>query len=227
MAGLDSSEFKASTVLDDPLSLFPGEQREPPARRPVEPIAFVTVIGAPFATAPTEPIHAKQKRDWRLPSRRIVVLIAVTLGSAVLAASAVRSFLTAREMDARIPKVARTETPTLLVSRPLAPRALGPPVMPSPNSRQIAARARSSTPATPYRPTTPYRGHLSIDSVPRGATVFINQQRVGITPMDLPRQPAGSYAVWVQREGYRRWTAGVLVPSNRVTRVTAKLETMR
>ena len=216
MPGLDSSEFKPSTVLDDPLSLFPGEQREPPAHRPIDPIVFVTVVGKPFANPPTERIQAKQKRDWRLPSRRIVLLISIALGSAVLTAAAVRSFLTERQMDARGTTVARMDAAILLVSRPLTRKALGgaPTVRPRP----IAARTRSSTPATPYR------GHLSIDSVPRGATVFINQRQVGVTPLDLPRQPTGSYAVWVQREGYRRWTAGVLVPSNRITRVTAKLE---
>jgi hypothetical protein len=221
MAGLDSSEFKPSTVQDDPLSLFPGEQSEPPARRPVEPIVFVTAIGQPFANAPTEWVRPKQKRDWRLPSRRIVLLISMALGSAVLTAAAVRSFLTERQLDAHIRTVVRTETPILLVSRPLAPTALGALMKPRLNSRRLAPIARSSTPAVPYR------GHLSIDSVPRGAIVFINQRRVGVTPLNLPRHPTGSYAVWVQREGYRRWTAGVLVPSNRATRVTAKLETMR
>ena len=64
-----------------------------------------------------------------------------------------------------------------------------------------------------------FKGHLVVDSVPTGATVLINQRPAGTTPLHITDYPAGSYAVWVEREGYERWTAGVLVQADKTTRI--------
>ena len=53
---------------------------------------------------------------------------------------------------------------------------------------------------------------------------MINQRLVGTTPLELSPYPASSYAVSVQQDGYHRWSAGVLVPADKVTRVHARLQ---
>ena len=57
-----------------------------------------------------------------------------------------------------------------------------------------------------------------------GAEVFVNRKRVGIAPVRVRNLRAGSHLVWVERDGYRRWTRVVTVPAARVTRVSADLE---
>jgi hypothetical protein len=72
--------------------------------------------------------------------------------------------------------------------------------------------------------TLRFLGTLVVESEPAGATVFINRERVGQTPLTLPDLRAGSRAVWVESDGYQRWTAGVLVPADKLTRISVKLQ---
>jgi hypothetical protein len=64
---------------------------------------------------------------------------------------------------------------------------------------------------------------IGVDSSPPGAVVFINQRRVGETPLQFLRVPAGSHVVWVERQGYERWSSSVLVPDGQQIRVLATL----
>jgi hypothetical protein len=108
------------------------------------------------------------------------------------------------------------------------PEAIGDQT-PAVQSRAAVERPRPlpmSPRSEPRRPVSAARftGHLIIDSEPRGASVMINQRLVGVTPLELSRYPASSYAVWVQQDGYDRWTSGVRVPADKVTRVHAQLQ---
>ena len=47
---------------------------------------------------------------------------------------------------------------------------------------------------------------------------------VGTAPVRVTNLRAGAHLVWVESEGFRRWTRVVTVPAERVTRVTASLE---
>lgn len=80
---------------------------------------------------------------------------------------------------------------------------------------------------TPARAAAPrrinYQGTLSIDAYP-AADVFINRRPAGRTPVRLTDLKAGSHLVWIQREGFRRFTRVVQVPADRVTRVSATLD---
>ena len=67
-------------------------------------------------------------------------------------------------------------------------------------------------------------GDLAIESQPAGATVLLNQRPVGKTPVLLTSLRTGSYVLWIEREGYKRWTAAVLVSAVNQTRINAKLE---
>jgi len=68
-----------------------------------------------------------------------------------------------------------------------------------------------------------YVGTLSIDATP-GGEVFIDRRPAGQTPLRVQNLKAGSHLVWIEREGYRRFTRVVQVPADRVSRVWADLE---
>ena len=81
----------------------------------------------------------------------------------------------------------------------------------------------------PRPPTSPARrqefiGTLTVESEPSGAAVFIDRQSVGQTPLSVAGRRAGSHVVWIERQGYRRWTAAVRVAADKVTRISASLE---
>ena len=67
-------------------------------------------------------------------------------------------------------------------------------------------------------------GVLAVESVPTGAAVFINQQSVGQTPLNLPDVRAGTHAIRVEHDGYARWTGAVLVFAGKQTRVNTLLQ---
>lgn len=92
----------------------------------------------------------------------------------------------------------------------------------------VAATAapRPRVPQEPERaPSTPtvFVGTLSIDASP-GGRVFINRSSVGETPVRAEKLRAGSHLVWIERDGYRKWTRVVTVSANSVSRVFADLE---
>jgi hypothetical protein len=67
-------------------------------------------------------------------------------------------------------------------------------------------------------------GTLVIESVPAGATAFVNQKPVGVTPVLLKGLRARSYVVRVEYEGYERWSTAVTVSTIHEARVTATLQ---
>ena len=77
---------------------------------------------------------------------------------------------------------------------------------------------------TPVKDTrVNYVGTLSVDAQPAGE-VFLDRKSAGQTPLMLTNLRAGSHLIWVERDGYRRWTRVVQVPADRVTRLFADLE---
>ena len=76
----------------------------------------------------------------------------------------------------------------------------------------------------PEAPQAPrYVGTLSIDADP-GGDVFLDRQSAGRTPLRLTNLRAGSHLIWIERDGFRRFTRVVQVPADRVTRLFADLE---
>ena len=63
-----------------------------------------------------------------------------------------------------------------------------------------------------------------IESRPPGAKVFVDDKFVGTTPLNLSTVSAGDHTVWLERDGYRRWTSPVHVAAAERNRVTASLE---
>jgi PEGA domain len=91
-----------------------------------------------------------------------------------------------------------------------------PPLKPQP---PVDAQSPPTTVRSPE-----FIGTLDVQSDPMGAAVFINRQLVGETPLRLPQLRAGSHVIWIEREGYQRWTAAVRVVADTVTRVDVKLQ---
>ncbi len=71
---------------------------------------------------------------------------------------------------------------------------------------------------------TGYRGALEVDSQPAGATVFVNGQPAGRTPLVLSSLPVGSRAIRIELSGYRPWSQSVRVVADRSARVLARLD---
>jgi hypothetical protein len=83
-----------------------------------------------------------------------------------------------------------------------------------------------STPAPSPAASSPsrFRGPLAIESRPPGASVFLNGKLIGKTPLMLSDVTAGSHAIRLELEGYRRWTSAIRVVAGEKNRVTASLE---
>ena len=124
------------------------------------------------------------------------------------------------------------------VSAPASPKPVSdpPPLVdsgpPSPiqNAASVSAAASLPAPAPPARPPARaasrpagYVGTLTIDASP-GGEVFVDRRSVGHTPVRLEKLRAGSHLIWIEREGYRRWTRVVAVTADRISRVTADLD---
>ena len=89
-------------------------------------------------------------------------------------------------------------------------------------ARVSAAAPRSAQ--TPIAPAGRFTGALSGVSRPPGAQVFLDGKLVGATPMSLPAVAAGSHAIRLEHDGYRRWSSSVRVVASEQNRVTASLE---
>jgi hypothetical protein len=89
---------------------------------------------------------------------------------------------------------------------------------------QTAAAVTAQPTRVPPAQSPKFIGTLEVQSDPAGAAVFINRERVGETPLQLPRVRAGSHVIWIELAGFQRWTAAARVVADAVTRIDAKLE---
>lgn len=88
----------------------------------------------------------------------------------------------------------------------------------------VAVAAAPAVESAPIQPPAFYEGTLSVNADRPGAEVFVNRKSVGTAPVRVRNLRAGSHLVWVEHDGYRRWTRVITVPAERVTRVSADLE---
>lgn len=97
-------------------------------------------------------------------------------------------------------------------------------------SESTVARASSGPRGEPdnARPTgvsAPHPpGSLQVTSRPAGAQVFVDDLRVGVTPMSLADVSAGAHRVRIELPGFRRWATTVNVESGARARIGASLE---
>ena len=107
-----------------------------------------------------------------------------------------------------------------LAARPTKDRVRIPAVV------GVAAGRSDRAPAT-NDTVQRFTGDLGVQSVPTEAAVFVDQQHVGETPLQMKGLRAGSHVIWIEHEGYQRWTAAVLVSADKETRVNAGLQPVR
>jgi hypothetical protein len=108
---------------------------------------------------------------------------------------------------------------------PLAPGPVPAPPASAVDSPAPAAPQLVSEPPAPPAKRVSYVGALSIDSAP-GGSVFVDRKMAGRTPLRVEDLRAGAHLIWIERDGYRRWTRVVTVTANRLSRVSAELEPM-
>ncbi len=153
----------------------------------------------------------------------------ISTSAAVMFATAVFVLVVFAAAPVKGPDVPIVRSPQAAATLPTVFDVIGTlPSVPLTTIRPALVRAAVrpvSSPTPSPRPTTPreFIGTLTVESEPAGATVFINQERVGETPLKLPDLRAGSRVVWVESEGYQRWSAGVLVPADKTTHLNVKL----
>jgi TolA-binding protein len=174
------------------------------------------------------------------PSRRSVATVAIVAAMLGLAGWGVLSLA---EFDAgEPPPIENTDlAPAIESMAPVAAAGAGPMEVAAVSAvvaeRDVPVRepprdVPERQPPPPPRETAPpsrsggYVGTLSIDASPAG-DVFLNRKSVGRTPVRLEQLRAGSHLVWIERDGYRRWTRVVPVTANNVSRVSAELDPIR
>jgi serine/threonine protein kinase len=77
---------------------------------------------------------------------------------------------------------------------------------------------------TTRAPAGAYAGTLVVESRPVGATVFLDGQGVGVTPLTLSNVSIGSHVVRLDLAGHRRWSTSIRVVAGERERVAASLE---
>ena len=95
------------------------------------------------------------------------------------------------------------------------------PVAETPEAVDVPPPPASPRPASPSRPR--YQGSLRIGSQPASAVVFVNNQRVGETPLVLKSLPVGSRAVRLELSGYAPWSRSIQIVADRPAIVEADL----
>ena len=123
---------------------------------------------------------------------------------------------------------ATSPTPVVDASPPQVelqqPPSATPVLAPAGPPQAREAKAPRDPPVRPApRTFAGYVGTLAIDADPAGE-VFLNRKSVGRTPLRLEGLRAGSHLIWIERDGYRRWTRVVAVGADRISRVSATLD---
>lgn len=116
--------------------------------------------------------------------------------------------------------VAIADTPPVEIQKAAAISIVEPEREPPPQPARANTADRVAR--EPRSANIEYVGTLSIDASP-GGEVFLNRKSVGRTPVRLEGLRAGSHLVWIERDGFQRWTRVVTVAANRVSRVSAEL----
>jgi hypothetical protein len=124
--------------------------------------------------------------------------------------------------EAAVPAPATTAPPNSeLRAQNSEPKALNP----APRNPEPATASEPKNPKSEIRNLKfPKAAALAVVSRPAGARVYMDGKLVGKTPLSLPAVAAGSHAIRIQRDGYRRWASSVHVGAGEKNRVTASLE---
>jgi hypothetical protein len=174
------------------------------------------------------------RRDARRPAFGRWTSVRVTLGVLMLISVVIMRSTAGTDRPSLRSRATRESSAPSTSTPPSIPPASATSVQPVPTTGGDPAKpplvpTTGEDPAKPPLRSAPARppefvGTLVLQSDPRGAAVLIDGRPVGRTPLQLARVRAGSHAVWVEREGYQRWTASIRVPAEKSTPVNVKLE---
>ncbi|HYB96746.1 MAG TPA: PEGA domain-containing protein [Vicinamibacterales bacterium] len=174
-------------------------------------LELAALVGALRELQPTESVLPPRRLPTRAsthkPSIVPAAVVVVIAGSLLL-----WQLMVTPRPDRPEASSARTAAATRV-----SPQVGGPPAAAAVNPTPEPATSVVAQP-------TVYRGTLAVNADLPDAAVFVNRRPVGTTPVRVPNLRAGAHLVWVERDGYRRWTRVVTVPAERVTRVSADLE---
>jgi len=97
---------------------------------------------------------------------------------------------------------------------------------PPPGSRSLTApsSARRASRLPTLAPAPASLSGIHIVSRPTGATVVVDGQLIGTTPLLMGNVAVGQRTVRLEHDGYRPWTSVVLVTPGERARVTASME---
>ncbi|MBI3075383.1 MAG: serine/threonine protein kinase [Deltaproteobacteria bacterium] len=136
---------------------------------------------------------------------------------------------------------AKGTAPPGLTATGAGPSVLRPTVAPGPRPTSRQGRTRPDTrtfpsgAASPVPPTAssavqrggshPLHGSVSVTSTPPGARVYLDQQAVGVTPLEIGGLSTGrQYRIRVQQEGYREWAQPILLEQAERREIRATLD---
>lgn len=69
-------------------------------------------------------------------------------------------------------------------------------------------------------------GEIMITSTPEGADIYLNNRILGITPLDIPDLPVGTYEIRITHHEYQDWTGQITVTGGGSVSVDAVLVTI-
>jgi hypothetical protein len=196
----------------------------PIAPAPASAVAVAPVSASPAAAPAPSPPALNQRGESKLPTPA-----SAPAREAAITPKPTQPTLTTQTSPTgkATPQNTRNRTPAAVSAATQRAAGTAEPV------RAPAASAtsqRTTTPATtaqraaaPAAAPARFVGTLRVASQPAGAAVSINGRPIGVTPITLEQQRAGSLAVQIALEGFERWSAAVQVPAGRVTQVNATL----
>ena len=195
----------------------------PPAPAPPPPDAARTAVAEPVRPPPPAPPVAKSSPSPRetasllirsSPSGAVVTVDGSARGTTPLTLRDV-ALGTRTIVLSRPGYVSNERRVTLTADRPS--RSLE--VQLSAISAPASSRSSRET-----RPASPMTGSLNVDSRPTGASVIINGQAAGTTPLTMASVAPGTITVRIERPGYRPWTQTIALKAGERRRVAASLE---
>ena len=71
----------------------------------------------------------------------------------------------------------------------------------------------------------PYKGNAEITSVPDGATIYLDENYVGISPKTISDIPTGKHSLSLKKDGYYDWNTEIEILKGKTVSINARMET--
>ncbi|HEY3043023.1 MAG TPA: PEGA domain-containing protein [Vicinamibacterales bacterium] len=178
----------------------------PPAPKPAPP----PIIGSLLVRS--TPLGARVLVDGREYGRTPLTVSNLSRGE-----HSVRVIRDGYVADERLVTITSAQRAHSVTAR-LAPERVAP-------VRNAVNAAKATTPENSTNSTSsPGAAPLTVESRPAGAKVFIDGRLVGTTPLVVPAVTAGEHALYLDRDGYQRWSSAIRIVTTDKNRVTASLD---